>query len=64
MAKVIAKVIGGQPKEMDAESVADLKAQLSLTNYTASVNGSTVEDGYELTDYEFVSLSPSVKGGC
>jgi hypothetical protein len=64
MAKVHAQVMGGDIKELaDVSSVADVKSRLQATNHTATVNGEAVEDDYELSDFEFVTLAPAVKGG-
>lgn len=62
MAKVTAQVVGGQLKQIEADTVAEVKSQLNLTNYQATVNGDPQGDDYELADYEFVALSPQVKG--
>lgn len=65
MAKVTGQVLGGDPKVLDnVSTVADVKRQLQATNHTATVNGESAEDNYELSDYEFVTLAPAVKGGC
>lgn len=65
MAKnVIAQVLGGEKKVLDeVNTVGDVKSKLSVTNYTATVNGETQTDGYELEDGDFVSLTQAVKGG-
>jgi len=63
MAKVQAQVLGGEIKSLaDVGTVGDVKDRLQVTNHTATVNGEPVEDSYELSDYEFVSMSPAVKG--
>lgn len=62
MAKVIAKVVGGSPKEMEATTVGNLKTQMGLTNHTATVNGEPENDTYELSDYEFVDFAVAAKG--
>lgn len=66
MAKqVTAQVTGGAPKLLDnVRTVGDVKQQMNVTTgYSASVNGDPEDDTYELSDYENVSLAPSVKGG-
>ena len=64
MAKVQAQVLGGEIKQLDdVNAVTDVKSRLQATNHVATVNGEPVEDDYQLSDYEFVSLSPAVKGG-
>lgn len=62
MAKVQAKVVGGEIKEIEVGTVADVKRQLGVEKHTATVNGESVQDSYVLKDYEFVSLAPAVKG--
>lgn len=64
MAKVTVKVTGGDIKEMNADTVGDIKDELNLSDYTATVNGEPAEDDYELEDFNFVTLSTAVKGGC
>jgi len=64
MAKVTAQVLGGDPKLLeDVRTVADVKSRLQVPSHTATVNGETADDNYQLSDYEFVTLSPAVKGG-
>lgn len=61
--KVTAQAVGGQPKVFDnIETVGELKEQMNLGSYQASVNGEPADDDYALSDYEFVSLAPKVKG--
>lgn len=62
MAKVNVQPVGGEIKQVEAGTVAELKAQLNLGTYQASVNGEPADDDQELNDYEFVSLAPKVKG--
>lgn len=62
MAKVQAQVVGGDIKHLEAETVGDIKRQLSQPSYQATVNGEPEDDDYALVDYEFVSLAPAVKG--
>ena len=62
--KITAVVLGGNPVVLDdVETIGDVKARLSVTRHTATVNGEPAENDFELEDFEFVSLSPSVKGG-
>ena len=64
MAKVQAQVLGGGIQEVDSvRTVGDVKTRLGVPNHAATVNGNSVRDSYGLSDYEFVSLSPAVKGG-
>lgn len=62
MAKVQVQVVGGDIKSKEATTVAELQSALGLATYQASVNGEPVDGDHELSDYEFVSLSPKVKG--
>lgn len=62
MAKVQVQAVGGDIKQQEASTVSELMTKLGLTNYQASVNGEPVDSDYELSDYEFVSLAPKVKG--
>ena len=62
MAKVHAQVVGGSIKEITATTVREVKEQLDATKHTATVNGDPVDDNYELSDFEFVSLAAAVKG--
>lgn len=62
MAKVNAKVVGGEIQELEADTVAEVKRELEVPNHTATVNGSPAQDSKELKDEDFVSLAPAVKG--
>lgn len=62
MAEVVVKVIGGQPQNLSANTVEEVKSKLGLTTHVATVNGESVNDSYVLSDNEFVSLAPAVKG--
>lgn len=61
---VTAVVTGGQPKVVEACTVADAKSKLGLSgSYTATVNGSPASETQDLRDFDFVSFAESVKGG-
>lgn len=61
--KITAQAVGGQPKTFDnIQTVGELKEEMGLPTYQASVNGEPADDDQELNDYEFVSLAPKVKG--
>ena len=62
MAKVQVQPVGGSITQREATTVSDLKRQMDLPTYQATVNGEPVDDNYDLEDYEFVSLAPKVKG--
>ncbi len=64
--QVTYKVLGGKAKDitLDARStVGDLKEEVGLEKYTASVNGTPANDSTRLQDNDFVTLSEAVKGG-
>lgn len=63
MAKVIVRVVGQNPREVEAGTVGELKRNLGLNNYTASINREPASDGDVLEDDDLVLLAPSVKGG-
>ncbi len=62
MAKVTVQVAGGSPQVREVGTVGDLKSQMSLSNHAATVNGEPADNSRRLTDYEFVTLAPAVKG--
>lgn len=62
MAKIHAQVAGGSIKEIEADTVGEVKSMMDAEKYTATVNGDPVSDDHELSDFEFVALAPSVKG--
>lgn len=62
MAKVHAQVVGGSVKDVEADTVGEVKEQMKASTYTATVNGEPAADDDQLEDYQFVSLAPSVKG--
>jgi hypothetical protein len=63
--KVTAQVLGGEAQVLDCcKTVEDAFEELGLEgNYTATVNGEPVDMDYELSDFEYVSFAPAVKGG-
>jgi hypothetical protein len=64
MAQVQAKVAGGSIRELNADTVEELRDMMGLDNeYQATVNGEPQDSSYELEDYEFVSFSKKVKAG-
>jgi hypothetical protein len=64
MAKVTAQVLGGDPKLLDdVGTVGQVKSRMNAAGHTATVNGEPADDDHQLSDYEFVTLSPAVKGG-
>jgi hypothetical protein len=63
MATVTATVVGGKATaHEDIYTVAELKQKLNITNYQASINGEPVSDEDDLTDGDYVTFSPQVKG--
>lgn len=63
---VTAQVLGGEAIVLEGvETVGDALKELELEgNYTATVNGEPADMDQELEDYEFISFSSAVKGGC
>ena len=59
---VIVKVTGGQPKQIQAATVAEAKEILGLGNYSASVNKEPVTLEHVLTENDAVVFSESAKG--
>ena len=65
MALVKVKTLGNaQINEYSVDTIGELKTELGLENYSASVNGSSQDDSYQLSDAQLVTFAPSVKGGC
>lgn len=62
MAKVTVQCIGGEPQQKEVVTLGELKRSMDAFGYTATVNGEPEGDDYVLSDYEFVSLAPAVKG--
>ena len=62
MAKVFFKVIGGSVKEVEAETVGELREEFDMGNNLATIAGSSVDDDTELIDGQAVIFAPYVKG--
>ena len=65
--KVTAQVLGGELDVLElaeGATVGEVKEVMGVPTYTATVNGEPQDDDFELADFEFCTLSPSVKGGC
>ena len=63
MAKVQVQVPGGDIKQHEAETIADLKSVVGgVDKHQATVNGEPQDDDFELSDFEFVVFSEKVKG--
>jgi len=61
---VTVQVLGGQVKVLDGvNTVRDVLQKMKVTNYSVAVNGRPASLTRRLRSYEFVSLSPKVKGG-
>ena len=62
--KIRAQVVGGEVKDFDGvSSLSELQQKMGLTGtFSASVNGDPVDSDYELSDYEYVTFAPQVKG--
>lgn len=61
--KITVQVAGGASKTVNANTVGELKQMLNVPNHTALVNGEPAKDNFVLGDYNYVNLSPAVKGG-
>ena len=62
MAKVIAKVIGGQVAEYEADTVGELAEKLGVGSYQGSINGDPADHDTDLNDHEVIMFAPRVKG--
>lgn len=64
MASIIVATVGGSPQRVEANSVADARRKVGLADtYTALVNGEPANADTMLSAEDYVSFSPSVKGG-
>ena len=64
MTSIIACVLGGDPIRMEGlATVGKVREELGLENHAATVNGDPQDDDFELSDEDFVSFAPAVKGG-
>ena len=63
MAKVIVVVTGTSPKEVEANTVGEVKEKLNLQSYTGSVNKQPADNSTSLSDGDLVTLSTAQKGG-
>jgi len=64
--KVSVQVLGGEMTVLDLDpgtTVDAVREELGVEGYTATINGEPADGDFELAEYEFVTLSPSVKGG-
>ena len=62
MAQITVQIAGGEEISQQANTVGELKQTLSLTNFTAAVNGETQADDYQLRDGDHIDLAQAVKG--
>lgn len=64
MAKVYAKVTGGQVKEIEAATVGEARNALGLdANYTSAMNGQGTNDSDSVVADSMIVFSAKVKGG-
>lgn len=67
MADIIAKVVGGTKKLVEADDISEVADELGvdLATYTVAVNGAPAdpEDDVGLNDGDVVTFSTKVKGG-
>jgi hypothetical protein len=62
MASVQVQVAGGSIKQVEADTIEELKAKLGASTHQATVNGEPQDGDYDLSDFEFVTLTAKVKG--
>ena len=63
MSKVTVEVIGGEQQVIeDFDTLFDLMRHLECEGYSASINGEPVAGDVDLEDFQFITLSPPVKG--
>ena len=63
MAKVIARVMGGDLKEHNVSTLGELKQKLDASGYQATINDSPEsDDSYEFDGNEIVEFTAKVKG--
>lgn len=61
--KVTVEVTGKDPQTINGVStVGEVMTKLGVENYAATVNGEPADKSYELSDFEYVTLAPQVKG--
>ena len=64
MAKILVKVPGAEPREVDAQTVGEARGRLGLEGgHIAQLNGATVKDDQPLQDSQFLTFMANVKGG-
>ena len=64
MALIKVKILGNpEVKEYDANTVGELKKQLGLEGYQASVNGTAQGDDFSPESASLVTFAKAVKGG-
>ena len=64
MALVKVKILGNpEVKEYSVDSIGELKSELGLEGYSATVNGSAQDDSYAPQDAQLITFSKAVKGG-
>lgn len=63
MAKIVVKIVGGNPKNADYATLGDLLEDRDLDGYSANINGESESDeDFSFSDDDFVILSPKAKG--
>ena len=64
MARVAVAVPGRESTFVESTTVGDLKTKVGVAQtYSAAVNGDPVENDFELSEHQFVTLAAPVKGG-
>ena len=64
MALVKVKILGNpKVEEYSVDSIGELKKELGLEGYSATVNGSAQDDSYSPQDAQLITFAKAVKGG-
>jgi len=64
MASVIAQVVGGSKRVVEANTLGDVREELDVSSSMAGkVNSVDQSDDYELSDGEIVTFANKPKGG-
>lgn len=55
-------VPSGSQSNKGVSTVGEVMTKLGVENYAATVNGEPADKSYQLSDFEYVTLAPQVKG--
>lgn len=60
---IMAQVVGGKKQIVEGcSTVGEVKQKLGIPGHTATINGDPADDDQELSEGDFMSLAPAVKG--